>query len=53
MEYSRLFMMVFIVFLFVVIFIPIVKRIAIHIGALDIPNARKVHKVPIPRLVPK
>lgn len=50
MEYSRLFMMVFIVFLFVVIFIPIVKRIAIHIGALDIPNARKVHKVPIPRL---
>lgn len=50
MEYLRLFMMVFIVFLFVVIFIPIVKKIAIHIGALDIPNARKVHKVPIPRL---
>ena len=50
MEYSRLLMMVFIVFLFVVIFIPIVKKIAIHIDALDIPNARKVHKVPIPRL---
>ena len=50
MEYTRLFMMVFITFLFVVLFIPIIKRIAIHIGALDIPNKRKVHKVPIPRL---
>ena len=30
--------------------IPFVKKIAIHIGALDIPNERKVHKKPIPRL---
>ena len=30
--------------------IPFVKKIAIHIGALDIPNERKVHLVPIPRL---
>lgn len=50
MEYGRLFLMVFITFLFVALFMPIVKRIAIHIGALDIPNKRKVHKVPIPRL---
>lgn len=30
--------------------IPFVKKIALHIGALDIPNERKVHKNPIPRL---
>lgn len=37
-------------FLFVYLIVPIVKKIAEHIGALDIPNARKVHKIPIPRL---
>ena len=30
--------------------IPFVKKIALHIGALDIPDARKVHTKPIPRL---
>lgn len=25
------------------------KRIALHVGAMDIPNERKVHKVPMPR----
>ena len=35
---------------FVALFIPVVKKIAEFIGAMDIPNARKVHKVPIPRL---
>lgn len=25
------------------------KRIAIHVGAMDVPNERKVHKVPMPR----
>lgn len=50
MEYTRLLMMVFITFLFVALFMPIIKKIAIHIGAIDIPNKRKVHKVPIPRL---
>ena len=28
----------------------IVKKIAIHVNAIDIPNERKVHKKPIPRL---
>ena len=37
-------------FLFTVLFIPIVGKIATHIGALDMPNERKVHKKPIPRL---
>lgn len=42
--------MIVIPFLFVALFMPIIKRTAIHINALDIPNKRKVHKVPIPRL---
>lgn len=50
MEYSKLIFMVFITFLFVALFIPLIKIIAVHIGAMDIPNKRKVHKVPIPRL---
>lgn len=31
-------------------FVPVVKRIAEFIGAMDQPNERKIHKVPIPRL---
>ena len=42
--------MIVIPFLFVLAIIPFIKKAAIHVGALDIPNARKVHKVPIPRL---
>ena len=30
--------------------IPIAKKIAIHVNALDIPNERKVHTKPMPRL---
>lgn len=30
--------------------VPIVKKIAIHVNALDIPNERKVHNKPMPRL---
>ena len=37
-------------FLFVLLIIPFIKKIANHVNALDIPNERKVHKVPIPRL---
>ena len=32
------------------LFFPIVKWIANHIGALDYPNERKVHKKPMPLL---
>jgi len=38
------------IFLFTVLFVPIVGRIANFLGAMDIPNERKVHKKPIPRL---
>jgi len=37
-------------FIFVVFFVPVVKKIAEHVGAMDIPNARKVHTKPMPRL---
>ncbi len=42
--------MVFIPFVFVSFFIPVVKKIAFYIGAIDIPNERKVHKTNMPRL---
>lgn len=36
--------------LFVALVIPFIKTLAEHVGAMDIPNARKVHKEPIPRM---
>lgn len=42
--------MVFIPFVFVSLAIPFVKKIAEHVGAMDIPDKRKVHKSPMPRL---
>lgn len=35
---------------FVSLIIPIIKKIAFHINAIDIPNNRKIHKKPMPRL---
>ncbi len=29
---------------------PVIKKLAVHVGAMDIPNARKVHSKPIPRM---
>lgn len=47
-EYSLL--IVGVCLIIVALIIPIVKKIANHINAIDIPDARKVHTVPIPRL---
>ena len=47
---TTILLMIFIPFVFVVLAIPFVKKIATHVGALDIPNERKVHKTPMPRL---
>lgn len=33
-----------------VILVPIIKKLAMYIGAMDIPNERKIHKKPMPRL---
>lgn len=37
-------------FTFVAVITPFIKNTAIHIGAVDIPNERKVHKKVMPRL---
>ncbi len=49
-EITRIFLMIFIPFLFVLFLIPFIQKIAIHIDAIDMPNDRKVHKKPTPRL---
>ena len=46
----NVFLIVFVTFLASIILVPISKKIAIHIGAIDKPNARKVHTKPTPRL---
>ena len=50
MNFTTILLMVFIPFLFVSLTIPFVKKIAFHIGAIDKPNKRKVHKELMPRL---
>ena len=50
MDIEKILLIVGVTFLFTVLFVPIVGKIATFLGALDIPNARKVHKNPIPRL---
>ncbi len=41
---------VLITFLCSALLVPFIKKIAEYVGALDMPNKRKVHKEPIPRL---
>lgn len=47
---TRIIMMVLTTFVFVYLIIPFIRKVAIHVGALDIPDKRKVHKEPIPRM---
>lgn len=47
---TKIFEMIIIPFFVVAAIIPQIKKIAEHVGALDIPNERKVHKKPIARL---
>ena len=49
-EITNIFLMIITTFIFVALLIPFIKKIAIHVGALDIPNKRKVHSKPMPRL---
>ncbi len=41
---------VIVTFVTSLLLVPVSKKLANHVGAMDIPNARKIHKVPIPRL---
>lgn len=47
---QKVLLMVFTTFIFVTFATPFIKKIAFHVGAVDIPNARKVHQKPMPRL---
>ncbi len=47
---NSVFLILLVTFLTSVILIPIVKKVAIHIGAIDMPNERKVHTKPTPCL---
>lgn len=42
--------MVLTTFIFVLFITPFIKKVAIHVGALDIPDERKIHKNAMPRL---
>lgn len=46
----NVFVIVIVTLLTSLILVPIVKKVATHVGAMDEPNARKIHKVPMPRL---
>lgn len=46
----NVFLIIAVTFLISLSMTPIARKIAKHVGALDEPNPRKVHKVPMPRL---
>lgn len=46
----NIFIIIFVTFIASGILVPIVKKVAKHVNAIDIPNERKVHKTPIPRM---
>jgi UDP-GlcNAc:undecaprenyl-phosphate GlcNAc-1-phosphate transferase len=48
--WQKTLLMVLITYLFVYFITPIIKKIAFHIGAVDLPDERKVHIVIMPRL---
>ncbi|MBR6690049.1 MAG: undecaprenyl/decaprenyl-phosphate alpha-N-acetylglucosaminyl 1-phosphate transferase [Bacilli bacterium] len=49
-NFTTILLMIFIPFVFVALITPFIKKIANHVGAMDIPDKRKIHKVPMPRL---
>ena len=46
----NIFYIILITFISSLILVPLIRDIAIHINAMDIPDKRKVHKKPMPRL---
>ena len=48
--YIKIFFMVISTFIISLCIVPYIRNIARHVNALDIPNERKVHKKPMPRL---
>lgn len=50
LEINTLLTMVLSTMIFVAVITPFIKKMAIHVNAIDMPAKRKVHKKPIPRL---
>ncbi len=46
----NIFYIILITFVSSLILVPLIRDIAVHINAMDIPDKRKVHKKPMPRL---
>jgi len=46
----NIFIIVLVTFITSLILVPIAKKAAVHVDAMDIPNKRKVHATPIPRM---
>lgn len=46
----NIFLILFVTLIISIGLVPIVKKLAEHIGAMDYPNERKVHNKPMPRL---
>ena len=46
----NIFIIIFTTFIISALLVPIVKKVAIHVGAMDVPNERKVHSKPMPRM---
>lgn len=46
----NIFIIIIVTLLTSLILVPVAKKIATHVGAIDQPNVRKIHKVPMPRL---
>lgn len=47
---NSIYLIIFITFIISALLIPIVKKMAFHVNAIDYPNERKVHLKPMPRL---
>ena len=46
----NIFLIVFVTFLTSALLVPFVKKAAIHVNAMDIPNERSSHTIPTPRM---
>lgn len=46
----NMFLIIFVTFFISAVFVPIAKKVAFHVNALDVPNNRKVHNKPMPRM---
>lgn len=47
---KNVFLIIMVTFICSSLLVPIMRKVAFHVNALDIPNERKVHKKPMPRL---